>query len=972
MARHAETNLNSALADILQEMAPKSGIKAENTDVLREAKARRPDILIAASGRSPVIIEAEYEPARDVEEEAKQRLGAKPEGQTRPVEAVVALIYPEELKTADSVKAEMSQAILKYCFFQEDARGTMAEPIRFPETGWLEGTAEDLSDLIRMISVPQKEVDRAAEALESGIETAAVVMDEDAQTRPEISKETARLLGMSNVPQTRRMACAILANALTFHERIAGMQDGIRPLELVCGALNPQSAMLEVWKQILDINYYPIFAIAKDILTQLPSDLASDVLSQLRRAAQGVHITNAHELTGRVFQRLISDRKYLATFYTRPYSAALLARLAVGKLRGVEWKFRESIERLKIADFACGTGALLSAVYDRIAALHERAGGTLDNLHPVMMEKVLHGADVMPSAVHITSATLSGARPNIDYGDSRVYTMPYGRQTDNTVKLGSLELLTNSSVNTLFNTTDPGKRTGRHGEETAAQINVEIKDGSFDLVIMNPPFTRTTATGGEYVGTYAAAFAAFGATTNDQRDMATRMKTLKEDTCYHGNAGMGSAFAALGDKKLKPGGVMALVLPLTAAFGQSWQKMRRMFAEKYIDIDVLSIAAHKTDDVSFSADTGMAECLIIARKKSVPLRRQVEESIPPAARFTSLRLRPLSFAHAAEVVKEMETAENARRLEDGPYGGDPIRIGNEQAGEALLASINPDGDNWEVPRIVDYSVAQTAYALAHSNLWLPGFHETIKVPMVPLEQIGQRGLFHLDLTAALPRGPFNKDKPSPTATYPSLWNHDAKKETKMVCEPDSQLHVRKGMEEKAAEAWKTASRCHHNADFTLGSQPLAVAFTKRVTIGGRAWPNVILNDKRFDYAFAIWGNSSLGLLMHWWNGSRQQPGRSTGSVLALEKLPTLDPRALSDDQLSLAEDIFNRFREREFKPAYIADLDQARADLDCAVLCELLGFDESVHVAVRNLSAKWAAEPSVRGSKRRPDAPFAV
>ena len=43
---------------------------------------------------------------------------------------------------------------------------------------------------------------------------------------------------------------------------------------------------------------------------------------------------NAHDLTGRIFQRLIADRKYLATFYTLPASAALLARLAVAKLDG--------------------------------------------------------------------------------------------------------------------------------------------------------------------------------------------------------------------------------------------------------------------------------------------------------------------------------------------------------------------------------------------------------------------------------------------------------------------------------------------------------------------------------------------------------------------------------------------------------------------------------------------------------------
>ena len=38
-----------------------------------------------------------------------------------------------------------------------------------------------------------------------------------------VTPAIARLLGMDNVPQTRRMACAIIANALVFHERIARM-----------------------------------------------------------------------------------------------------------------------------------------------------------------------------------------------------------------------------------------------------------------------------------------------------------------------------------------------------------------------------------------------------------------------------------------------------------------------------------------------------------------------------------------------------------------------------------------------------------------------------------------------------------------------------------------------------------------------------------------------------------------------------
>ena len=73
----------------------------------------------------------------------------------------------------------------------------------------------------------------------------------------------------------------------------------------------------------------------------------------------------------------------------------------------------------------------------------------------VMMEEVLWGCDVMPSAIHITGATLSGVHPNVQFGGSRLYTLPYGRQRDGSVAIGSLELLQSSTVMTLINTTDP-------------------------------------------------------------------------------------------------------------------------------------------------------------------------------------------------------------------------------------------------------------------------------------------------------------------------------------------------------------------------------------------------------------------------------------------------------------------------------------------------------------------------------------
>ena len=312
-----------------------------------------------------------------------------------------------------------------------------------------------------------------------------------------------------------------------------------------------------------------------------------------------------------------------------------------------------------------------------------------------MMEEVLYGCDVMPSAAHITSATLSGAQPTIGFKQSRIYTMPYGRQKDGTVRIGSLELLQSSHLLSLFNTNDPALRTGSAGEETAAQINIDIPDASFDLVIMNPPFTRNVTREGATADAVAAAFAAFGASERDQRDMAKRMGELKGETCYHGNAGMASAFAALAHRKLRPGGVLALVLPLSSASGLAWQNFRQMLGTEYIDRTVLSIAANGKD-MSFSSDTGMAECLVIARKMDLGTYS------PTLIRtqFTSLRRRPQGFAHAAATARNIVDSATIRLpppqvRTTGPYrGGAPPPMGEEISGEMLTAPQPDNGENW--------------------------------------------------------------------------------------------------------------------------------------------------------------------------------------------------------------------------------------------------------------------------------------
>ena len=965
---HTEPTVNAVLAGILRPMFARAVVAGEDTGGVTENAALQLDVLITAPGRSPVSIETEFMPARTVEEDALSRLGKTARRDAKTIEAVIAARYPEHLRNDDNVDidAGLREARFSYAVFTQEGPENIIRTIRFPETGWLEGDLGDLANLARLVSVPQRAVEQASDNLQFGIEQAATVLGELDNTRGQINIDIAKVLGMENVEQTRRMASAIVANAMVFHERIVGMHPNarIKTLDAIAGphAANPKGDLLESWRQVLAINYHPIFDIARRIIECLPTQPAARLIRILSESGNYVNVTgidNAHDLTGRVFQRLISDRKYLATFYTRPASAALLAQLAIAKMEGVDWSNPQAIGELRIADMACGTGALLSAAYEQVASRHARAGGNPRNLHTAMMENVLIGCDVMPSSVHITAATLAGIEPDMPYSRANLYSMPYGLQSGGDVRLGSLEFLAANRVLTNMQESGTAMQVSSSGEVANDNVLAIVADESLDLVIMNPPFTSDTKHRDAKAGVLNAAFAAFETTKEVQSAMAKRLILLANDMSYHGHAGLGSAFFALAHKKVRPGGVVAFVLPFTAINGSSWAKFRGLVAKHYTDVTIVSIAANG-HAMSFSSDTGMAECLIIGRKLS-PRKKPSDKGA-----FISLRRRPNSFVEAQELSKVVLSGATPRRLEDGPYGGLPIYRGDVAAGELLDAPLDKHEAGWGAARILDASVAQTAHSLSKGNLWLPAESEARKLPIAFLEQVGQRGLDSQLFVSAAHKGPFTKEQPSPTATYPALWNHNATQETRLVCAPDFQLSVRQGMEPKAHVLWATAGRAHLNRDFTFGSQALAVAFTQRASIGGRVWPNVSFPNAQYDFAFTLWANSTLGLLCYWWHSSRQQSSKAGMTVRAAGSMPVLDFRELTDDQLATAEHIFEEFRDKELMPAYLADADPNRDLLDRRVVMDMLGFDEDIYLAVRRLAQKWCAEPSVHGGKARP------
>ena len=105
-------------------------------------------MLIAAPGRSPVVVEAEYEPAAEVVRDANERLGLRVEGQPRTVKAAITVRYQKAVPGMPMMCARPSpRLVFSYCcVLNQDGS-------RFPESGWLEGSTNDLADLARLVSV---------------------------------------------------------------------------------------------------------------------------------------------------------------------------------------------------------------------------------------------------------------------------------------------------------------------------------------------------------------------------------------------------------------------------------------------------------------------------------------------------------------------------------------------------------------------------------------------------------------------------------------------------------------------------------------------------------------------------------------------------------------------------------------------------------------------------------------------------
>ena len=401
-------------------------------------------------------------------------------------------------------------------------------------------------------------------------------------------------------------------------------------------------------------------------------------------------------------------------------------------------------------------------------------------------------------------------------------------------------------------------------------------------------------------------------------------------------------------------GVLALVMPLALVQGEAWRSARDLLALWYKDIMFVAIAAAGQHEQSFSADTGMGEILVVARKRSTPASKPKKTKVL----FVNLKRRPTASAEAIEIAHQIcRTFRPKSNVER-------ITIGNQVAGTAFYADLQQGG----CAGVVDLELIKVAIALESHNLKLPTLKRPFDLAMTCLGNLGQRGLIHRDINGLNPdgtyRGPFNilplsVEQP----THPALWSHNADLERQIILTPDSEGEVRSGMKEQADAVWSKASRLHFTLDFRLNSQSLAASITERRSVGGRAWPNFCPQNFKHESVLALWSNTTLGLFLFWWYASRQQSGRAILTISQLPSLLMIDASKLTSEQLANADRLLNKFAKQPLLPANEAYHDNVRIALDEEFFVRVLGLDSTILEPLEVLRNKWCAEPSVHGGK---------
>ena len=977
-----EPSFNEALGAALRASvvrwreAPETGgiVHVEKTGMIAGAgnRGKHLDILILDPTFRPVAIETSFD-GNDADKDACNRLGLKTEMGGLLIETAFAVHVPARFRNIQREEIQndlLNGAELAYSVHQRNIESGNAST-RWPKSGFITGTAADLAHFVPVAALPKEIIEQTAQKVAEQVEWAADRIG--MATTPEQQAYIAGAVHQRTLLKGLRVTMVLWLNALLTQRRLHAQGSGIPPLEsCLDGQGHPvPSELSDVWKQILETNWRSIFEPAHDVLRNaagIDASSTSEALSSLMKAVEKIELAKLGtyiNVGAELFPKLSDDRKQAAAYYTQPATAEFLATLTISHDSlpdGVSWEAPDLWAKAKFADLACGTGTLLRAGYRRIAAFHEQsASATIEsvaNLHRNAMESGIFGTDISPIAAHLTSSSLAAIGSGEPYGDTQIGWVKIGGRS---AKTGALEFFRTAELSDLFETVG-SRSTGTEPGEA----HITVDDGTLAWVLMNPPYSRTR--GGQ------SAFDVAGLTEDERKACQDQWKKLTQGHAANNQAGMAASFVALAHQKLVPaGGRMGFVLPLTAAFADTWTDTRKLVEGGYEDIIAVAISGGKAlGKDALSADTDMEEMMLVATKRPFTYEPLSSRKNPKRAIIRCITLyEPLrDAAHAREIARAVTRAVN--RV-GGPGSYLPIQIGNDEIGIVSVLETEGSGSPWSTLGARNIPLAFGAIALAKGELRDPAGSnvEKMNVGFTRMEDLFSIGPTHHLIGHIIDNTPIGAFEFHPLTQNTSivgenraLWAADSKRQKKLVVAPTHRGVVPRELEGRDQEGMREqASSLFYARNLRWTSQALLAASTQRPAMGGSSWTALKHNDPRVLKAFALWANSTFGLLIQWSRGQRTHSGRSRIQVKALKKIPVPCLDMLSGETLDTASEIFDRLEHKNLLPACQAHVDPARKEIDQAVI-RMLGLPARAEDIVHDLRRMWCEEPSVHGGNK--------
>ena len=641
----------------------------------------------------------------------------------------------------------------------------------------------------------------------------------------------------------------------------------------------------------LSVDYKQIFEWSCAILNSLPSSIRSNqairIIAEAALDLQHKSGSQHHDLVGITFCQSIESAKFDGSMYTTLPAATLLVNLLFEGLR-IDWRDYDAVVGLRLVDFACGTGTLLIAAANYVLR-HEQTGRSAD-VARAMLEQMLYGFDINNRGVFQTATGIGMIAPGVAFQKMHLYSLLLGVDSETEeAKLGSLEML-EGKQQLIFN---PRPVTGTRVDAEPAPIESE----TFDIAIMNPPFTVSYKRHKQFDENTIAML----------RDReATLFSDLPNDASSNANG-----FFVLVEKTLdKKDGRLGFVVPSSTTTAPSARNIRRFLANAF-HVEQLVVTY---DPVRFfmSGNTKIGEMLVILERK------RSNESRP---------------TKVVKVTSNPDSAVKATIVADSIVN-DSIYADRHGVVDYVDRATIESGD-WAAIQFVDNALSR----LASKNVW----EGTVGNQLI----LGPMGR---------PIRNWHKCRKADTHAVPTLYDHDVKHCDRIEVPPDQYRRPSKGPSKYEGTYlhlperinWPTVKvvACRTNVK-AVGS---AWTCASVVPING-------IEDEVLEKAVVMLLNSTPGKLGMLLRRTNRKPAYTPFSKEGLEDIPLPRLTQMDPNSLMALADVYDEFADQEklsFRQAHLCSVQIA---IDNAV-CEHTAYDNDVCERARHLLAQ---EPTVTG-----------